>query len=280
MSSVVKGIKKVFKKVVDVVKKIAVPALMVGALVFTGGASLGLNSILGGWGSAVTAVTTKLGAKGVLGSVISGAITQAGKGAVIGGAVSAATGGSFSEGAKAGAVGGAVTGGLLGATSALRAPIAAPTGAEQATNAVGQPTSQAAGATIDGATGRVIEEAATGAMGPPVSRAGAAISSSAGSGGLLSRAGNFIRSNPELVGNIMKGVGAGLSAGAEADAERDLLRERQRLISRNYRGVDPGRNYREASPGRSTQSPTERFGSFEYQYNPSSGRIERVPVGG
>jgi hypothetical protein len=100
---------------------------------------------------------------------------------------------------------------------------------------------------------------------------------------LLRGVGNFVNKNQDLVGNLVSGVGQGLLSGSEADADADLLRERYRLAGSNYADTDPGAGYRDIAPGTSRQTPTERFdpktyGSFQYQYDPSVGRIVRVPV--
>lgn len=279
MSSVFKGIKKVFRKIVKVVKKIAPIVLAVGALVFTGGAALGFTSLAGGWGAAATAITTKLGATGLLGSVLTGAVTQAGYGALIGGITAEISGGSFSKGAKAGAAAGAVTGGLLSGYSHLRTPPPA--------------TGPTVGSTIDAATGQVIEGGAQTfpmpntqpATGQALDAAGNVIENApAAPRGLMSKVGGFIKENPEVSGSIIKGLGTALSAGADADAERDLLRDRYGLVAKNYAGADPGANYRTAAPGTGGQSPTERFdpasyGAWEYIYDPTQGRIVRQQVG-
>lgn len=270
MSGIVKGIKKVFKAVAKVVKKVAPIALAVGALVFTGGAALGLPGILGGgWGAAAGAVGQAIGGSGVIGSVLTGAIQQAGTSALIGGALSAATGGSFKEGARAGAVAGAVMGGVGSGLSAMRGP--APAGGPAPQPAPGGPPG---GPPTSGSTAIMPGE-------PGVSAPGG-VNAGQPRLGILSKVGGFVERNPDLVGNVVKGVGQGLVAEAGADAERDLLRERRRLISENYAGADPGANYRSLSPGRSGLSASERFSpdyyqSFEYRYDPQQGRIVRAP---
>ena len=64
MSNPFKAIGKVFKKVVKVVKKIALPAIMIGAAVLTGGAALGLlpsvGSMLGAGGLGLSAGLTSV----------------------------------------------------------------------------------------------------------------------------------------------------------------------------------------------------------------------------
>lgn len=110
MSGVFKAIGKVFKSVVNVVKKIALPALMIGAVVLTGGAALGL----------LPAVGTMIGGLGLsagLTTVLTGAITYGALGAGIGGLTAAISGKNILKGATTGFIGGAIGGGLLGAVA-------------------------------------------------------------------------------------------------------------------------------------------------------------------
>jgi len=130
MSGVVKAVKKVFKKVVKVAKKVAPIALAAGAIIFTGGAALGLTA---GWGATVSSVVGSLGGTGVLSNVLTGAITYGGYGALAGGAMAGLSGGDMMKGAQKGALVGAVSGGVasgLGFGPTATAPGAAgPAGA-------------------------------------------------------------------------------------------------------------------------------------------------------
>lgn len=110
MSKVVRGIKKVFKKVVKTVKRVAPVVLAAAAVFFTAGTAL-LGTA--GWGAVAGKVGSLIGT-GTLGKVVSSAVTQAGYGAAVGGIASELTGGSFTRGAQRGAAIGAVAGGLLG----------------------------------------------------------------------------------------------------------------------------------------------------------------------
>lgn len=106
MSGVLKGIGKVFKKVVKVVKKVAPFALAIGAVVMTGGAALGILPSLG-------TMVGGLGLSAGLTSALTGAISTGALGAV-GGLL---TGGI--KGMKKGLLMGAVTGGALGAAGVI-----------------------------------------------------------------------------------------------------------------------------------------------------------------
>jgi len=263
----VKSVKKIFKKVVKVVKKIAVPVLAAAAIFFTAGAALGFAPMLGGFGAAVSTATASLGT-GVVGGVVTGAITSAGYGAAIGGITSAATGGSFSKGAQTGAAVGAVTGGISGGFNAARAA-AVPTGPGApppgTTPPITPPITPAPGRdAVANMFGNVPEKVST--------------------GGLFQK-GGWLERNQDLMGPVIGGIGQGLIAGAESDAYRGALRDRFRLTAANYAGTDPGTNFRDVAPGTSSQSPRDRYdprtyGSFEYQYDPTQGRIIKVPVGG
>ena len=310
MSKVFKGIKKVFKKVIDVVKKVAPIILAAAAIYFTAGMALAGTA---GWAGVVGGATTSLGT-GVLGSTVTGAITGAGYGAAIGGITSAMTGGNFSDGAGRGAVSGAISGGLIrgvgafgnGATSV---PGQTP-GIGDGTGAgtVGQPgiDPNVAGAFEDlsgmgGAPPAQVAPApvtSTGADGLGVSTSHvpktvdamrASLYSNGGGGGgiggLARNVGGWFNDNPVVGGNIINGIGQGLMAGSTADSYRDLQREKFANTAGNYAGTDPGRNFRDMAPPQSTTPRQDRFeprsyGSFEYQYDPSQGRIVRVPVGG
>lgn len=272
MSGIVKGVKKAFKKVGKVAKKVAPIALAAGAAYFTGGAALGLAGTAGGWGAAASSAVSSLGATGTLGSVLTGAATQAGYGALAGAGISAVTGGNVSKGMRTGAMTGAVTGGVSGGMAPRM-----PTG--------GDPT----------AAGRAGERTVTGMGGENLGTIPAPRPTEGASGGLLSNApgasggggsgflgkGGWLERNQTLAGHVVSGVGQGLMTGAEADAERDLLRERHKLTRQNYEGADPGARYRSAAPGESGVAPAERFDTrfgFEYRYNDKTGRIERVPI--
>lgn len=108
MSKIIKGVGKVFKKVIKVAKKVLPIALAVGAVVFTGGAALGLTPTFAG---AIGGVVAKLGIGGAVAGALTGAVTSAGFGAALGGV----TGGM--KGMQQGALMGALTGGALGALS-------------------------------------------------------------------------------------------------------------------------------------------------------------------
>ncbi len=274
MSSLFKGVRKLFKKVLKVVKKLAPIILGVAAIVFTGGAALGLAGMAGGWGAAAATVGTTIGGSGLLGTVLTGAITQAGTGALIGGAIAAATGGPISKGMMRGAAAGAVTGGVMGGVGHVRnASGVEGYGPITEGSVTTTPLPETAGVNYGAGTGQAVD--AAGNVIPPTGGGGR---------GLLRGVGSFIKDNPEIAGGIITGIGQGLLSGSEADAEKDLLRARHRLISSKYEGSDPGATYRGLAPGTSGQSPTERFdprsyGSFEYQYDPKAGRIVKVPAG-
>lgn len=291
MSKVVRGVRKVFKKVTKVVKRVAPIVLAAAAIYFTAGAALGVAGTAGGWGAVSASIGGELGA-GTLGSVVTGAITQAGYGAAIGGVLSKAGGGSFSQGAKGGAITGAVTGGLMGGMGmktdplegiGTKGPAAAPGGvnpaggpelAGPAGSTGAQPVNAAANSGLDAHALDVLAREGT----------STATNATQPGGGLFGPNG-WVERNQKLVGGAIQGVGQGLMGAAQAEGEMDLLRERHNLRASNYQGVNPGAGYTQANPGGSGQSPTQRFdpktyGDWEYQYNPQTGRIERVPVGG
>jgi len=274
VSSIFKGVRKIFKKVFKVVKKVALVAIAVAAIVFTGGAALGLAGVMGGgWAAAAATVGTTIGGSGLLGTVLTGAITQAGTGALIGGAISAATGGSISKGMLRGAAAGAVTGGVMGGVGHVRnASGVEGYGPITEGSVTTTPLPETAGVNYGAGTGQAVDAA------------GNVIPAATQGKGLLRGVGSFIKDNPEIAGGIITGIGQGLLSGSEADAEKDLLRERYRLTAANYEGSDPGATYRGFAPGTSGVSPTERFdsrnyGSWSYEYDPKQGKIVKVPAG-
>ncbi len=114
MSGVFRAIGKVFKGIVKVVKKVALPALMIGAVVLTGGAALGALPALG-------TILGSIGISGGLAAALGGAISAGAIGAGVGGLTAAVTGGNILKGATRGFVGGAITGGLMGAAGLVSA---------------------------------------------------------------------------------------------------------------------------------------------------------------
>lgn len=272
MSKIVKSVKKVFKKVGKVIKKVAPVALAVGALVFTGGAALGLAPMAGGWAGAASAITAKLGAGGVLGGALTGAITQAGYGALAGGSMAAVTGGDVRKGLLTGAGVGAITGGVTGGWNAASAARQATAGVPNASGTIEM------GDAYNATTG-------AGVTTPTATGTGSAAPGTTSSRGLLSRVtgeGSWLERNQALVGNVVGGIGEGLMTSASADAELDMMRERSNEIRRNYEGVEPGANYRTLSAEGSGVTPSQRFGQrlrYQFQYNPQSQRIERVEIG-
>lgn len=108
MSNPLKAVGKVFKKVANVVMKVAPFALAAAAVIFTGGAALG---ILPTFSAAVGGLVSGLGLSAGLTGAITGAITSAGFGSALG----FVTGGT--KGMKQGFLMGALTGGIMGAVS-------------------------------------------------------------------------------------------------------------------------------------------------------------------
>ncbi len=277
MSKIIKGVKKIFKKVVKVVKKVLPIILAAAAIYFTAGAALGATAAWGGTGGFAAGITSSLGS-GVLGSTVTGALTSAGYGAAIGGVTSAALGGSFSQGAKTGAITGAVTGGVTGAVKGFAA-------AKDVAGGVSGPPAP----TPDSVKTFPLPDS----PGFTTDIPGTDITQLAGAGGLKQTGdevvkagffeeGGWLERNPEIAGGAVKGIGQGLIAYASADSDRDYIRERFRLTAENYAGTDPGANYRDlkGSTERKDRYDPRSYGSWEYEYDATQGRIIKVPVGG
>ena len=118
-------------------------------------------------------------------------------------------------------------------------------------------------------------------VGPPAAAPTVSAPAAGGGGvrGLFKGVGRWIKDNPEITGSIISGVGQGLMASSQPN-ELDIIKRRERGLA----GVDPGRMYRTLRhPERETegaappQRVSDRYGSYEYQYDPSQGRIVRVP---
>jgi hypothetical protein len=199
--------------------------------------------------------------------------------------MSMAGGGSFSEGASKGALAGALTGGITGGMNPAGAGVQ-PTGGVQAPTPSGVDPSTmnaadeaaAMGGNFSHETGMASVNTATpppvgGGVTPPPAK------------GLLTQ-GGWLERNQALAGNIIGGLGQGMMAKGAGDAEIDALREKQNLINKNYEGVNPGAGFTPIASGtEQRRRPMERFSpesysSYEYQYNPQTGRIERVNLGG
>ena len=98
------GIGKALKSVVKVIKKVALPALALAAVVFTGGAALGLAPFVAGGSLAggMTGVLSGVFGTGFLGTTVTGALVGAANGAALGAITSAVTGGNISKGLEMG----------------------------------------------------------------------------------------------------------------------------------------------------------------------------------
>lgn len=287
------GLKKVFKKVTKVLVKVAPIALLAGAAIFTGGAALGLAPFAGGWGAAAAGFASNLGLTGTLGSVVTGAVTQAGYGALIGGGLSAATGGSFIKGAQLGALTGTVTGGLTGGFNALSAapqfadhaptgfssfnpstsvsPISGPGVADLTLPVNPAAASSAASSAAPAATGFGSAQAPSGFMGGS-SAAAPAASSATGFGSFLDK---------EVVGRTLAGLGQGYLQGQAAKDEQDLQIRLRDERQASY-DIDPSVMQQAPTDTAPRPTPREAYGArraavtSRYAYNPETNRIERT----
>lgn len=182
-----------------------------------------------------------------------------------GGAASSGAGAAASGSSGAGAAG--ATSGAVDALTGVTLPASAvPIGAGTSIDALAAGGMATLPASIAGAAG-----------------AGAAGTAAASGGGLLSRVGGFFSNNKDLIGSVIGGIGDRMAAEDALDAQRDLLRERYALTAGNYRGASAGSKYRGLMTGTQKQTPMQRFdadkyGGYEYRYDPQQGRIVRVPV--
>jgi hypothetical protein len=294
MSSVVKGVKKVFKKVTKVVRKVAPIALAAGAVIFTAGAALGVGPMAGGWGAAASSLTSSLGVQGSLAPIVTGAVTQAGYGAAIGAATSAITGGDISDGALMGAAGGAVTGGVMGAAGMGTDPLAntfrsdaGPVSSSTGITGARIENSGIAGATVQAAPGGTPAVTGTTATGSPITGTTAAptVTPAGSTAPTTSRGffseGGWLERNQGLVGPMIGGVGRGLLTGMAAKEAADSQQEQTQQIINNYGTTGTGLRMAATPQPAGPAGPAvhERYPSAvrSWQYNPATGRIERIP---
>jgi hypothetical protein len=255
MSGIFKAVGKVFKSVFKVLKKVALPALAIGAIVLTGGAALGLlpavGTVIGGLGlsAGVTAALTS-------------AVTMAGWGGLAG----LVTGGSK------GMVKGALIGGLLGGVGGAAGLLG---GAGTAATAAG------AGATTVPAAAQAAGGAAAAAA-PATAAASAAAAPAAAGGGGLSLGG--LLGNGGL-GTVLSGLGGGLTRSGDAKAEAEAFKRKQQAIAKNY---DIGGSFLDnsllspyAQPGYVESPELDSFqGVTSWQYDPEQGKLVKKPVAG
>lgn len=251
MSGLVKSVKKVFKKVVKTVAKVAPAALAIGAAVFTAGSALGLPAIsnIGGWEGAVSQMTEKLGFSGTMANIISSGVTQAGRGALIGAGVAAVTGGDINKGLGTGAL----AGGALGAAQGYMGSTFAPTG-DQA----GSPGFAGGSTGSDPSSGLTFNP--TGTVSAPATDLSYSTGGGAsGVGGLLSK-GGWLERNQDLAGSLISGVGEGLLGKAQADDANKAAEQQATRIANNYTVGGGLLNPSTGGAGANAMSPAERFG--------------------
>ena len=300
-SNVGKTFKKVFSNPVTAIAA----TLAIGAIIFTGGAALGLAplGIAGGWGAAASSLFGSMGATGTLGTLLTGAVTQAGYGAVLGGVLGAVTGGSdgLTKGLTTGAIAGGLAGGVMGGLGMATDPLAGAFGAaSESAGGVALPSVANADALAPGAGFQ-----AAGATPPPTGfttglnaalpaptpllpgmassgPAGAVTGKTVGTG--LS---GWIERHPTLVGSAVSGLGQGLAGAASAGDETDAINAEYDRIDANYK-VGPGALTRYEPGASKYQTPEEKYGRSggsrrqsartrrRFRYDPAVGRVVQV----
>ncbi len=278
MSGLVSGITKTFQAVGSAVARVGKAVTGVGATTFTAGAASAAPSMATG---GLSGIVSKFTGGGVLGNIITGAVTQAGYGALMGGAVGALTGNGFGKGAMMGGLGGAVVGGLSGAAGVNLDPLSkgqpdqSGVAPAQGTATGTAPTGQTSSA--DMPSNRVAQ--AHGDITGSVSSAAAPAAAAASGGGF----GKFLSS--EAGGGLIAGVGKGLGAYMdakqredEAQKDRKFLRDKEQRLQDSY-SVDPSALHGPA-PVDTTARPTpaQAYGRTRYEYSPEQGRIIQVPA--
>lgn len=261
MSGVLKAVGKVFKKVVKVVKKVALPALAIGAVVLTGGAALGVLPSIGALGSS-------LGLSAGLTSVLSSAASAATVGAV----GSALTGGNIVKGATAGFVTGGLVGGIGQAMS--KAGSVAAGGGGSVANAA----ASAAPAASNGFTVPIDGSPSFASAGPAAIGAGMPAMASGG-GNVVSGAFDFLGKNPMIAGSLVQGIGQGMMAKGQLKAQRKA-EEREAAnyddTSQLFRlSSNSGQQSQQQGPEEIDGSPIPYTGGA-YVYDRNSGTVRIV----
>ncbi|HKZ07108.1 MAG TPA: hypothetical protein VJU81_16710 [Methylomirabilota bacterium] len=209
---------------------------------------------------------------GVLGNILTGAITQAGYGALMGGAIGAMTGAGFGKGALMGAAAGGISGGLFGAAGLNPDPLTWGAGDGTGVVAANTPTGMAPTGTTDIATQRVSQAFSNGASPAPAPAA------PTGGGGFA----QFM--NSETGGGLLAGLGKGLGSYMEAQAakeaaqaDRDFLRDKEQRLQDSY-NVDPSALHSapEDVSGTGRPVPAQKYARKRYEYVPEEGRIMLV----
>lgn len=287
MSGALNSVKKVFKKVVKTVKKVAPIALAAAALIYTGGAALGVSGMAGGWGTAASGLSSTLGLSGTLGSVATGALTQAGYGALIGGGIGAVSGQGFKKGALVGGLAGAATGGFTGYMNAPVIPASGPGSASSLASGAG--TGGPGGSSAAG--GANTASTTTGGISTPTSPAGGgSVTPPPGGSSVL----GWIKDNPTVAGQAALGLAQGgfgyLSAKEEAEAAEksnqaamDRQKQSQQYLAANYSGSGVGlaQPIDTAAQDGTRPTPTQKYDPATYKgrysYNSATGKVEFVP---
>jgi len=297
MSGVAKSVGKVFKKVAKVAKKVAPYALAAAAIYFTAGAALGVAGTAGGWGAAVSSLTSNMGATGMLGNILTGAITQAGYGAALGGLTAGLTGKDIGKGAMMGAAGGAVTGGAMGGFGLPTDPLAGIGSSSAPASGVAGGPGVATGGPINlnpaaGPTGVALAGPSSAGVNltPAATWTGNSVNGANG-GGLFTQ-GGWVERNGALLGQAAGGLGQGIIGLADSQGDAESGDRRAELwlardqaerdaITANYSGAGAGlltpenMAYLQGQPQRPT--PAQRFDPAtyggQYVYDPQLGRI-------
>lgn len=265
--------------------------LTAAAVVFTGGAALGIAPLAGGWGAAAGSIGSAIGGSGAVGGILGGAITQAGYGGMIG----LATGGV--KGMKRGVVAGAVSGGVMGGLGMETDPLKGAFGKSAAadpsltTSAVqADPTASFAKAASD--------PVLSGPVADPTLGSGAA--GAAGGGGGAATAANGLLNQNSATAGLISGIGDQLSTQASIKqkykGEMKLQMQEQDYWRKNYQSGARGLLVGDFKPSASSltgqpetetsdavpepvtadlaQSPNDdAYMGGRYEYDASQGRI-------
>lgn len=283
MSGVLKGIGKVFKKIVKIGKVVLPIALAAAAVVFTGGAALGILPTFAG---AISGLVGGLGLSAGLAGALTGSIVSAG----FGGAAGFVLSGGKMKGLQSGALAGAVTGGALGLASPSMFNIGS-TGASSYVRggaaAVGAGGGGGGNGILPGADtlgvnsiGPGIDTGVGGVAAAPAAAAPmvAAPATTAVTSAAAANGGNGIMSgflsnptNTMVAGNVLQGL---FSPSEASQAAKLRATEGERLFSDIYSSGEANAGTADYGSGRMAVRPVRRF-----QLNPQTLKVEELANG-
>lgn len=271
MSKILSGIGKLFKKVGKIVKKVLPYALMAAAVVFTGGAALGVLPTFAG---AVGSVVGGLGLSAGVTTALTGAITGAGFGALAGGVVGGEKG-MFKGMLMGGAAGGLFPTAVPGVSGAMKAATGVLSPGSALSNTImSLPSEGAAAAASGGIAPAALGSSALGAAAPSAAASSLVPAAGGATGGL----GGMFGGNPLLASTLLGGVADVFAPNEAKQSIKQQAEEKMRLGYYAYGGGDiNGKKKGGIIPGVYSQGDNP-FGIHPYAAPPSIQPADYAPA--